>query len=156
MSAGIYMIKNKITGDCYVGKTEDLKSRWLTHKSALNRNIHANKVLQSDWNEYGKENFEYIILEKCIWHEIDNKENEHVTKHRPKYNIIKPLKRTNFIKAKNQYGRELILDLTSEEFKQFCKDERLSETIQLKLRKKNKTFNWNQWEFTTSIDQISH
>jgi group I intron endonuclease len=59
----IYAIRNKKTGRKYIGGTRNFKRRWASHKQLLKTNTHCNKPLQKDWIKYGKETFEFIILE---------------------------------------------------------------------------------------------
>lgn len=61
---GIYSIQNKITGQRYIGETIDIDDRWYRHIRALNNNEHSNKFLQSVWNAYSKDNFEFTVLEE--------------------------------------------------------------------------------------------
>ena len=62
MNCGIYCIKNLINGKVYIGKTNDLQSRWKNHLFVLRANTHSNKHLQTAFNKYGESNFEFIIL----------------------------------------------------------------------------------------------
>lgn len=66
--SGIYKIENKINGKIYVGSAVNIRMRWNGHKSELSRNIHGNKKLQRSWNKYGREAFEFLILQ-----EVENK-----------------------------------------------------------------------------------
>ncbi len=72
--SGIYGIENIKTEQVYIGKSIDIYSRWHTHKSGLRRNKHPNRHLQSSYNKYGCQYFEYIILERCSEKEIHMKE----------------------------------------------------------------------------------
>lgn len=63
--SGIYAIKNTVTGAIRVGSSRDIHKRFSNYKSLLNNNKYNNKAMQEDWNEYGKDNFEFIILECC-------------------------------------------------------------------------------------------
>jgi len=63
---GIYKIINKVNGKYYVGSSNDIKKRWIHHRTLLNHNKHDNKYLQNAWNKYGKENFDFLIIEKDI------------------------------------------------------------------------------------------
>lgn len=62
MSAGIYVIKNNLNGNKYIGYSYNIKARWAKHKNALRKNIHANRYLQNAWNKYGEENFSFYII----------------------------------------------------------------------------------------------
>jgi len=65
VSVGIYAIKNKIDGNVYIGQSHNIERRFIDHKHRLNHNFHANRYLQSAWNEYGAENFDFIIIQNC-------------------------------------------------------------------------------------------
>lgn len=63
---GIYGIKNIITGSVYVGQTVvNFGDRRDSHYSLLRHNKHSNKLLQSEWNEYGENSFEFLVLHRC-------------------------------------------------------------------------------------------
>lgn len=61
---GIYLIKNNITRRGRVGSAKDIYKRFSNYKSAL-RNGNANELMQQDFNDYGEQSFEFIILEEC-------------------------------------------------------------------------------------------
>ena len=63
--SGIYQIKNKITNKSYVGSAIDIKDRWRCHIKSLIRNEHHSIYLQRSWNKYGKEIFNFQIIEEC-------------------------------------------------------------------------------------------
>ena len=63
MLSGIYKITNLKNGKFYIGSSKDIEFRWSEHKKHLNGNYHINKKLQNAWNFYGKENFEFTIVE---------------------------------------------------------------------------------------------
>ena len=63
MKSGIYCIINKINGKCYIGSAISVSRRLIAHRYNLNKNIHNNVYLQSSWNKYRKENFEFNVLE---------------------------------------------------------------------------------------------
>ena len=64
--SGIYKIINKTNGKYYVGSSVNLSQRIYSHRSALNNSRHYNEHLQKAWNKYGKENFEFLIIESNI------------------------------------------------------------------------------------------
>lgn len=71
---GIYKIENKINGKVYIGLSKHIKQRWWEHKNSLNKNKHPNLHLQAAWNKYGKDNFNFKILEKCKKELLNEKE----------------------------------------------------------------------------------
>ena len=62
---GIYVILNKANGKVYVGQSINLFDRLRVHKSSLRGNYHKNSHLQSSWNMYGEDSFEFLPLEFC-------------------------------------------------------------------------------------------
>lgn len=65
IKSGIYKILNKISGKYYIGSAYDFNKRFTRHRCALNCNKHYNEHLQKAWNLYGKDSFEFIIIEYC-------------------------------------------------------------------------------------------
>jgi len=61
--SGIYAITNIINNKIYLGSTNDFVRRWKEHKAALQQSKHPNPHLQSSWNKYGEDAFEFDILE---------------------------------------------------------------------------------------------
>lgn len=64
--AYIYMIKNRINGKMYVGKTEHINpiTRWQEHIRASKRNDCLHRPLYLAMNKYGIDNFEFSIIEE--------------------------------------------------------------------------------------------
>ena len=62
LPAAVYEIKNKITGKAYVGQSKSYPARWNRHKSYLRRGVHRNLSLQSDYNKYGLDAFEFNVI----------------------------------------------------------------------------------------------
>lgn len=71
---GIYKIENIINHKIYIGKSIFVEKRFKEHKYALINNCHINKHLQSAWNKYGSENFEFSIIEECSKSNINERE----------------------------------------------------------------------------------
>lgn len=59
---GIYKITSKINNKVYIGESLDIRRRWEEHIEDLNKNEHHSYKLQEDWNEYGKDNFEFYQI----------------------------------------------------------------------------------------------
>ena len=61
----IYCIRNKINDKKYIGQTSwNINKRISKHKGQLINNKHYSKNLQEDFNKYGMDNFEFIILDE--------------------------------------------------------------------------------------------
>jgi len=61
----IYIIKNIVNNKVYIGKTSCFNNRKKEHLRKLKRGGHVNNYLQSSYNKYGKDAFDFIILEEC-------------------------------------------------------------------------------------------
>lgn len=60
---GIYEIRCKSNGKCYIGSSVDLVARLACHKSQLRSKKHINPKLQACWDKHGSGDFEFSILE---------------------------------------------------------------------------------------------
>lgn len=78
---GIYMIKNKVNGNIYVGQAADIYERWKEHISLLRRGKHVNNHLQRAWNKYGDDNFEFSIVEECGENALNDREIYWITEY---------------------------------------------------------------------------
>lgn len=88
---GIYLIKNKTNGTVYVGQSIDIDKRWDDHIRCLNKNEHCNRLLQNDWNKFGKSAFEFSIIKECSKDKLDDLEKNYIYKYKKfgkVYNII--------------------------------------------------------------------
>ncbi len=65
MNTGIYLIRNVINNKVYIGSAINVTERWRIHCVLLNNNKHYNLHLQSSWNKYGEDAFEFKILFYC-------------------------------------------------------------------------------------------
>lgn len=60
---GVYKIVNIKTGMVYIGKTfRSFLIRYFDHKTSLKQNKHFNKRLQDDYNKFGSESFEFVVI----------------------------------------------------------------------------------------------
>ena len=64
MSSGIYCIENLINHKVYIGSASNLRCRWSRHIENLLNEVHDNIHLQSAWNKYGKNGFQFWIIEE--------------------------------------------------------------------------------------------
>jgi predicted GIY-YIG superfamily endonuclease len=84
---GIYAIVNKVDGKAYVGSSENIRRRWVAHRSTLKNNKHHSQYLQNAWNKYGKESFVFVILSECRSSELVSEEQRYIDTWKPEYNI---------------------------------------------------------------------
>lgn len=64
MSQVIYKIVNLVNDKFYVGSTTNKKVRFREHRKQLRGNRHHCKHLQSAWNKYGEEKFDFRVVEE--------------------------------------------------------------------------------------------
>lgn len=65
MTCGIYKITCRATNKVYIGQSFDIEHRWVEHRSDLKRGAHHSFHLQRAWDKYGKDVFEFEVLETC-------------------------------------------------------------------------------------------
>ena len=77
---GIYKIVNKINNKVYIGQSININKRIKEHfwKAQCEKDVSYNSVLHSAIRKYGKENFEWEIIEECDIEEIDEKEKYYI------------------------------------------------------------------------------
>lgn len=63
--SGIYAIVNTLNNKKYVGSSSNIRKRYRQHYNELSKNNHVNTHLQRAFNKYGKDVFEFWILEQC-------------------------------------------------------------------------------------------
>lgn len=88
-NSAIYIIKNNITQDIYVGSTNDFKKRVKTHLRALLKNKHHSIFLQRAFNKYGEKNFVFLLYLECEPDQRLELENRYIKELNPAYNISK-------------------------------------------------------------------
>lgn len=108
---GIYCIKNKINGKVYIGSSNNIERRFKRHKTELNTNSHSNKYLEKAYKKYGKDNFEFIILELCTQEELIQREIFFINKYDSLnylkgYNLSIPIKHPTL--TSNQEYRSIL------------------------------------------------
>lgn len=84
---GIYKIENRLSGKFYIGSSSNLYRRYSDHLRELERNTHSNPKLQASWNKYGRDNFEFSIIEECSLFELQNREQYYIDTLAPYFNI---------------------------------------------------------------------
>ena len=86
---GIYVIRNIINDNCYVGQSIDVKRRWYQHR--CKKNLKSKYHLYRAFNKYGIENFKFEVIEyvKNI-DDLTIRELFWYNKLEPEYNQMEP------------------------------------------------------------------
>jgi group I intron endonuclease len=71
---GIYGIRNKTNGKWYIGQSIHLRGRINCHFAYLRSGKHRNEHLQQSFIKYGRESFEFYVLEETTEDMMDVKE----------------------------------------------------------------------------------
>lgn len=119
--SGVYQIINKITGDCYIGSTVDLKNRKRQHFGESNWKCDPNKPLYKDMKKYGKNNFLFKPIWLCDPTELKKYEQIAIEKYNPKYNVCAAYTGMTKEEYSKQYRKENI-DRKKQYDKQYYKE----------------------------------
>jgi len=76
--SGIYEIVLVETEERYIGRAQDIDTRWYQHRYLLSINNHDTPKLQAVWNEYGEAAFEFNIVELCAIENLIQREQFHL------------------------------------------------------------------------------
>ena len=83
---GVYKITNTITGDFYIGSSNDVKRRWAEHKKPSTWKRFPNNQLYQDMRKYGKDKFVFELLEEVEESFLKEKEQQFIETLKPAYN----------------------------------------------------------------------
>lgn len=153
-TCGVYKITNLITGDFYIGSSNNVSNRISLH---FNREVkkYPNHKFYQDIKAYGQDNFKVEILEECNRDNKIEREKYYYNLLNPTYNKIPP-EENNFL---NKEVRELAIKACeTEEFKIKRKEINQSKVFREKVReaqrfrfKPVKMFNFKN-EYITSFE----
>jgi len=79
MKAYIYIIKNLVNSKVYVGSSKRPNKRKWEHFSSLNKGKHPSCHLQKAYSKYGREFFEFSIIEECTSDIRKERELHHIS-----------------------------------------------------------------------------
>jgi len=103
---GIYIINNLVNNKSYIGQSINIEKRFKAHLNSLKNNKHDNSYLQNSWNKYGKENFEFKILEEVYNHlDLGDKEQYWIDAYNS-YNCGYNLKLGGFVGIGYKFSKE--------------------------------------------------
>ena len=63
--SGIYIIRNRGNGKCYVGSAVNLRKRMNNHRHELRADKHHSATLQRAWSRHGEATFGFSVLLRC-------------------------------------------------------------------------------------------
>ena len=87
--SAVYMIKNTITNEVYIGSSSNVQNRWHVHRNSKNYLKYPNSLLYANVYKYGIKNFEFSILEECSKDKLLEREQFYIDKLKPEYNAAK-------------------------------------------------------------------
>jgi group I intron endonuclease len=64
VGAGVYRIRNVVSGRAYVGSAVNVDRRWAMHRHLLNSGKHHSLLLQRSWQKHGASAFAFEFLEE--------------------------------------------------------------------------------------------
>lgn len=74
LKSGIYGIRCRPNGRWYVGASKNIYRRLNTHWSDLKCQINDERLLYRDARKYGRDEFEFFILEECLIDDLSHRE----------------------------------------------------------------------------------
>ena len=104
--SGVYKITNTITGDFYIGSSNNIEHRWANHKSCSSWKNQPNFKLYKDMAQYGLGNFIFEVLEETA--DIREREQYWIEHLKPAYN--------------NRHAKGLNTERCKEAHKRSCKE----------------------------------
>lgn len=82
----IYRIDNKVTGDFFIGRTNNIQRRWYEHNKESAWRQHPNSQLYKDIQAYGIENFELTVICEVGADKVREVEQKIIDEFHPTYN----------------------------------------------------------------------
>lgn len=115
---GVYKITNTVTNDCYIGSSNNVKSRLAHHKITSTWGKYPNKQLYQDMQKYGTDNFAFEMLTEVEADKLKEVEQQIIEKMKPTYNDrnAKGLD----VERYKEYNKEYQKEYQKEYRKQLC------------------------------------
>jgi hypothetical protein len=70
---GVFIVRSRSSNKCFLEATSDLRARFNGVLARLDGNMHPNRELQKEWNELGRDNFTFEILEELAYDKDETK-----------------------------------------------------------------------------------
>ena len=84
--SGIYKITNTITGDFYIGSSNNVKRRWVEHKCQSVWKNQPNNPMYQDMQKFGVDKFAFEILAEVEADKLKETEQQFIEILKPTYN----------------------------------------------------------------------
>ena len=100
MTCGIYQITNKVNSKFYIGQSRHIEKRWRQHTRGLNKPDPLSRgsyPLRAAFLKHGLENFDFVIIERCIESQLLERETFWIREKNPAYNcnVATPFRQRN-------------------------------------------------------------
>ena len=111
--SAVYKITNTVTGDFYIGSSNDVKRRWAEHKKPSYLKRFPNNQLYQDMQKYGVDKFVFEILEEVEVDSLKVAEQKFIELLKPTYNdrnangLDIEIQKESLRKARNKYYNQL-------------------------------------------------
>lgn len=150
---GIYKITSKSEEKIYIGRAEDIKTRWAKHKRDLKAGVHINKGLQGDYDWYGSTDLEFEVLQECTQEEYRYKELFYIMNSKKElYNVVtvkdKIVYNVYTMLLENKFKKLTYEDIEIDFKTEKCKKKRpLNWNICVRDNNSNEVVLFNLWKF---------
>jgi group I intron endonuclease len=84
---GIYIIKNVINDNFYIGQSNDIGRRWIIHLHYLRKGCKTCPILLKAYKKYGESAFKFEVIEYCEIEKLDEREQHYLDTLKPPYNV---------------------------------------------------------------------
>ena len=101
MTIGVYRVSNVVTGDFYIGSSNNVERRFHEHATAMHSGKHPKKQMALHWNLYGKSAFRFEILEVVPnLRDLKTRESQLTQRLQPTYNTLRVYHRPEVYRKK--------------------------------------------------------
>jgi group I intron endonuclease len=141
---GVYMIKNIVTGNCYIGSSVNIVERWKRHRKDLRKNGHHSRYLQRSFNKHGEKAFVFGVIQECGKEKLADIENANFRSYRPMYNMC--------LTAFSTVGR-IVSQSTKDKHRKYAIDNNIRPPVP--IRKAVQKLDYNTLEVLEEYSSIS-
>lgn len=134
---GAYIIKNTENGQFYVGSSNKIRRRMLTHRRDLRKGVHHCAYLQRAYQKYGESSFKFAILRYCTVEESRKMEQRVLdVSFSYNYNAMSSTTPYKWVKIQEKHGP--LSEKTREKLREARKHYIVSEKTRKKLSESHK------------------